>query len=58
MIDIDLNRNFPTGFEMGDDDPDSETYHGQKPLSENFSKCINREADEFQPDIFIDVHSG
>ena len=39
---VDPNRNFPTNFNQGSDNPCDDSYHGDQPLSEPESQAIQR----------------
>ena len=39
---MDPNRNFPTNFHQGSDNPCDDSYHGDQPLSEPESQAIQR----------------
>jgi len=55
---VDLNRNFDIQWNTGSTVKESEDYRGPGAFSEPESKLIRDIAKEFNPTVFVDVHSG
>lgn len=57
---VDLNRNFPTGWGLsGSTDPfDPYDYIGPSPGSEPETQAIMKVLDDYDPKVFFDVHCG
>ena len=56
---VDLNRNYDSHFNHGGGSSRlSETFSGRTPFSEAAAALVRQALEEFQPSVFINVHSG
>src|SRR5271157_4749266 len=55
---VDLNRNFPPGWESGTNDTTSMYYRGPSPLSEPESQTLARVLQEYDPSFYVNLHAG
>lgn len=58
---VDLNRNFDVSWDLADGASSSqsqEDYRGPSPMSETETWTASNLADDFEPDMYIDLHTG
>ena len=55
---VDVNRNWDVAWAEGDNSKGSSQYRGPRPFSEPETRALARLADEWHPDLFVDVRSG
>ncbi len=56
-VGVDLNRNWDSQWEKGDDEPSNQTYHGERPFSENETSCLKEFILEQGIDSYQNIHS-
>lgn len=55
---VDVNRNWDVQWTAGDGGEGSSQYRGPRPFSEPETRALARYAEEWRPDVFVDVRSG
>ena len=56
LLEVDINRNFPTGWSSRM--VDRQTNPGESPIDQPISKCIEEQVDKKRPDVYLDIHTG
>jgi len=55
---VDVNRNWDVLWSAGDAGEGSSQFRGQRPFSEPETRSLARFAEEWKPDVFVEVRSG
>ena len=55
---VDVNRNWDVAWAEGESSAGSSQYRGPRPFSEPETRALARLAEDWRPDLFVDVRSG